>query len=708
MVASANVYWLKRASDRVDECFPDVDGPKLAKECREVLGILLTQTFPDSSAIIVRDRYSGYRPNATRHVLLVEVVESQRGDNQVAMVKSDERPEKLKAELDNWKAFVTGPRNSDGVLVSLYAGAGGDKAPKTLVYSDAYHVLGSTAAVTLEDAVLGCCRWGVPSLVSVKQVLYALLERLDSRLYRRSAATSDPKHPATKLFLDSLRTSLARWESGARAPSLQLHPIRWRREAAALLSRRPEEFLDPADYLRSVVEKPDRLPTMLYGCSHGDLHGRNVLVGLAQNGEDVLAPAVFDYEDIRATNAIGWDFVKLETELKIRAIQKVYSGSSEQFIRNVLKFEIDLASRTLQAHNDPTQWHPGGEDGSARDRLCAIVMEIRRLAKQVLGRNRDREWLEEYYFLLAAYGVRSAHFETYQQRDFLAAYISAGVAARQLSRSQTLGKAIEDSRRDARRKLRNPRPGADPGDIKERPCGELSHHARLALAHEWVSSGNREYAIQAIMILQALRKQYPHILEIEEELALAYLECGKPGAAVKVLDQANQDYGILHHETHCRWGRIFKDRAFAAIDSAGGRGLGSAFNRFLPLAIESYKKAYEIEQHYYPAINLASLRFIAGKPDKELVESILASLEKQPVTESQVWIEATRGEALLLLAKDKSDLDAAEQAYRAALRDPQCDSRSIESMRRQVVLLRRFSRLLEREWTDSQIEKIFG
>src|SRR5205807_2181974 len=59
------------------------------------------------------------------------------------------------------------------------------------------------------------------------------------------------------------------------------------------------------------------VPGMLRGPAHGDLHGRNVIVGRVR--DRVLWPAVFDYEDMSDCNLVGWDFVKLETELKVRA-----------------------------------------------------------------------------------------------------------------------------------------------------------------------------------------------------------------------------------------------------------------------------------------------------------------------------------------------------------------------------------------------------
>src|SRR5438128_697543 len=80
----------------------------------------------------------------------------------------------------------------------------------------------------------------------------------------------------------------------------------------------------------------------------------------------------------------------------------------------------------------------------AAEELLALrrkALAIGRQARRHLGvnRRRDREWLEEYYFALTCYGVQTGKFEgSYLRRDWVAAYISAGVAARRLSRPWTL------------------------------------------------------------------------------------------------------------------------------------------------------------------------------------------------------------------------------------------------------------------------------
>ncbi len=114
------------------------------------------------------------------------------------------------------------------------------------------------------------------------------------------------------------------------------------------------------------------VPRMLRGCSHGDLHGRNVLVGVVRNR--ALWPAVFDYENMGPCNLLGWDFVKMETELKIRAFPELFPGGSDaDFVRQVQQFETGLADLTEQYHTQ-SHWPDLERSQNRQVRLrCAAV-----------------------------------------------------------------------------------------------------------------------------------------------------------------------------------------------------------------------------------------------------------------------------------------------------------------------------------------------
>ena len=180
------------------------------------------------------------------------------------------------------------------------------------------------------------------------------------------------------------------------------------------MSGKRDFLIDPVDYLRSVEQCPQFCPLLLWGCADGDLHGRNVLVTAVS--DEVALPAAFDYADMGLDNLVGWDFVKLETELKVRALPRLHAhvGTWPEYHEAVLRFECHLAAATLAMHDE--QEMPRTNLGShGLQRLAEILLTIRQQARRHLGiqRLRDRQWLEEYYFLLACYGVYASRFDTY-------------------------------------------------------------------------------------------------------------------------------------------------------------------------------------------------------------------------------------------------------------------------------------------------------
>src|SRR5205085_1532427 len=187
------------------------------------------------------------------------------------------------------------------------------------------------------------------------------------------------------------------------------------KEGKLVETRQPSA--DPDDPELPLPTVPDLIPRMLRGCAHGDLHGRNILVGIVR--DQAMWPTVFDYEDMGPRNLIGWDFVKLETELKIRAFISVFSGKETiPFAREVQAFEIELDRRTEEFYHG-TPWPDVGNPGSPSERLSLVLLSIRRMAAQHLGMNHGRpnDWLEEYYFLLACYGVATGRFANLQPRE---------------------------------------------------------------------------------------------------------------------------------------------------------------------------------------------------------------------------------------------------------------------------------------------------
>src|SRR5262249_10994453 len=140
------------------------------------------------------------------------------------------------------------------------------------------------------------------------------------------------------------------------------------------------------------------------------------------------------YEHMSDRNLVGWDFVKLETELKVRAYDRLFSRNETEFVQKVHEFELHLAQQTEKHHQDG-DWPAGGDPTTPRERLLAVLLQVRHLASLHLGHNRGRSkrWLEEYYFLLTCYGVVTGRFENLLRRELLGGLLSAGVAAARLS-----------------------------------------------------------------------------------------------------------------------------------------------------------------------------------------------------------------------------------------------------------------------------------
>jgi tetratricopeptide (TPR) repeat protein len=612
----------------------------------------------------------------------------------------------VQKELEGWQSCRPCGMTHDNILMLLRPGAvigRGRGRLGTLVYEDGYHVLGTGTTMTLEQAVLECCRWGAPPSHSIERVVRHLFERLGSMFY----VCSHVPPPRTKPLRPPLKLKewLKQWSDDERAtPGNEPERLRVRRETLGFLAAKGTAFLDPCDYLASVQRSPRFAPRMLRGDAHGDLHGRNVLVSLVE-GEAAL-PAVFDYEDMGVDNLVGWDFVKLETELKVRALGVVFKKHPVRFAEEVYRFEVRLAECTEQMHNqaDASLAVP---DRPEAERLGSILLEIRKQARLCMGVNRarDRQWLEEYYFLLAAYGVRAGLFGAYQWPEVMAAYVSAGVAASRLSRPfSQLGAEVKRLEDLAKKAMKKAEP--DRRQLAAEP-DEMSHRPRLAFAKKWARCGNESFRRAAVSILRQLHRAYPHVLEIAEELALTLVNLKQHAEAEEVLRQIGRRYTNFSEETLCRWGRLWKDKGIEA--RIPGKEDGADVRGFFSRALEQYRRAYELRDKYYPGINVATLLFALGRTAeaRKVAHRVLASLDYADGEQEMRWITATRAEALLLLKPDTPS--KAEEYYRQAVRDQHTDAQTKAAMRRHVELIADHSTgKLRRHWTESRMNQLFG
>lgn len=464
------VFWTVRARRAL------VASLTMTQSSREEAGVqtrlerLLQRTFA-GHRLVVHDRLTGFNAAKDQHILFVEVGErpenaagGELGRQGLAgsyVVKIGPRG-KLDRELAGWRECRPVGLNHDIVLLPQWQGhtepdaqAGGDNAWTCIVYGDAHQLISVEHTLRFEEAVLNAVRHGLPTLDSVCGVLVQLYERVGHLLYRGAhlpggrasqedrpaggAAYLDdiPRHDDRPNGKSKLAESIGEWNQAYMLRSL-------RTEIGLLIATCGESYRDPVTYIeqvRKAIDRHDRppgeagqvpldapVPGMLRGPAHGDLHGRNVLVGLVR--DRVLFPALFDYEEMGRDNFIGWDFVKMEYELKMRAYAAILPRVEPVFAAEVHQHELMLAELTEDHHRDGS-W----DDTLCRTaqtplaRLAAVVTQIRHLASVHLGSNRSQRWLDEYYFLSALYGVHVGRFPNLQRRELAAALISAGVAA---------------------------------------------------------------------------------------------------------------------------------------------------------------------------------------------------------------------------------------------------------------------------------------
>jgi hypothetical protein len=370
------------------------------------LNDLLAATFPGVS-VVVKDQVIGYRRKRDQFILMVEAFGEEDAEHGGPYVVKIGPEEAMRREIKGWTCCRPPGLRHDLVFLNLQAGETLDVDHQnwmSLVYGDAQQFLGIEVTITFEAAALECVRSGFPKLPSLGFVIVQLFERIGHLLYSQGFV-DDPARPDFVFDLPKLDGCLELWETDPAC-------LAARRDVNTLAASGVGRFLDPVDYLRYVqayvpwrdlvapaVEPEstmpadllqpkvvDLIPRLLRGCAHGDLHGRNILVGIVR--DQAMWPTVFDYEDMGPCNLIGWDFVKLETELKIRAYLDVFGGGPPAaYIKEIQRFEIELALRTEDCHRNRS-WPEVDSADTSEARLRGILLAIRRMAAQQLGGGR--------------------------------------------------------------------------------------------------------------------------------------------------------------------------------------------------------------------------------------------------------------------------------------------------------------------------------
>jgi hypothetical protein len=630
------VIWLIAAQDQLENavgqarqllsCSTEGQERLLLDGYRKELDELLRQAFSDAQAITVLERLGGYSCRPRHHILRVEVrsLVKGAGERTEAYVVKVGHCRDLCKELIG-RQTCDRPANERGrTLLDVRLGAcpRNSKKPRhpcrrarldrlgALIYEDAFHTLRAGRVRSLEDVFLDCVRWGTPAPATILTVFDQVFHELHHLCYERAPAVQrrDVAQAVIDRFKLRLKKGADRWANASLIPGER------RVEALAMLQLDSLPCVDLLDFYARAFRLPHYQPEVRFGRAHGDLHGRNIYVGLVDG--EACWPAVFDFEDMAIDHAVAWDFVKLETELKIRALQLVYAGwspepelaapqrtdpfavpdcaASGRLVHQLFQFELAL-NRATEAQNRISFefWHD--EDGTRLDnaaaRLKALLLGLRRRAKrylQVLGPARKYRWLHEYYFFLACYGVYAGQFENYTANDCLAAYLGASCAAtryawgvEQVYRSREDGEASAQQHVDAtslRERLLSA--GTKPAaDAAGSPCLVSRVPPPNAVVSRWdvrleelktlARSSKEVHIAEAVDGLDLLSQQVPAAAEIVQELAFALLELAavtdnaqcyhRAMQALLAFEQRQQGLYSRDVELLCRWGRLWKD-----------------------------------------------------------------------------------------------------------------------------------------------------
>ena len=134
----------------------------------------------------------------------------------------------------------------------------------------------------------------------------------------------------------------------------------------------------------------------------------------------------------------------------------------------------------------------------------------------------------------------------------------------------------------------------------------------------------------------------------------------------------------LQLEVRSLGGRLFKDRYERAGSSVARRKMAAESARL-------YREAYDLSGAWFPGINAATMLLLAGDvaAAKRIAAQVVQQIESDATRADDYWLEATLGEAYLLLGRQGDAL----KHYRHAIAGTAGRIGDIASMRRNVVLL---------------------
>ena len=674
---------------------------KLRSELFDQVRGEIAVAFPEADTVCVYDILQGYQSDQCRKLILAVETRCPSEGEQPAFFESHVVKLGLRSEVagdvDGWHSCTDGRSLSRRIFVPVRRLEIGGDDRVAVVYQNAAHWHG---LLTPKDEV-ATLAWAVDRAVFhpgqsepgvVERVIRQVLSELGRSFYH--VATEDPQRAKayyrSKLRLDRDQSAMRRWEQ----PEFRL----LRRDVDWLLcggispaSDTSPEYVDPYDFVIGLLQR-GALPGTLVGPAHGDLHAANVVVGVSDG--EVEYPQLIDYGDMSPDNVIAWDFVKLETEIKVRLLGELYSDPvlresvfkqlrGDRFARLVdrwngrkdaeldvlvdrtqqiafaFEFERRLAEQTDQLLRSPRGIRPPNEPvGNAFDRAVSLLLAIRRQAANELGLRHQRSelWQRELNAALAIYGVSTIKFseDVYPIYQRLFALVSAGLAAARLDR--TLPSELQES-----------------DTAFDRP---LTYHVPLRRAYrQW--KANSELS-EAETLLASFASQFDYAVPFVREHALLEAARGDVETARIRLEAIARSQGsdgqgdhssvgisdlckpFLEVEVLSRLGRIYKDKADNAWERLGvdfAELDNQAPVQFYRSAHAAYVKAYELSSSYYPGGNAAVTAHLCGRPEdaRKVAQQVLmtcCSIELSELSSiKRFWVFATQGDMSLLLGR---------------------------------------------------------
>lgn len=642
----------------------------------------LAKVFPAAEQVIVIDTFQGYTADPDNTVVLGVEVQGDEGYD-AHLVKLGRRNSLLK-DYDGFRQCLQDRPFASRVLVPVTQhdlGIDGPNSERTaIIYQNAYSFYtGADQIQPLQGTVEESIATGTPDPASVERVIAQMYADFCQSLYCRAEAD---RSAAVAFYKKQLKGERSRnWE----AWNVEDWRVLLRRDLIWLFNGRdaPDNadhaaYLDAYDYVDWTIRERERLPETLVGPSLGGLNEDSILVRIARREAEY--PAVWDYGRMDPANAVVWDFVSLETELKVRLLSVLHEDPmARQSLRpgrdsddsNYLdpdRCPIDLGDHVLpagqlafafwfeqklaaltdtiasgrQRSNERLARGPIRDDEKL-SRILRILLQIRREAAMWLGRQRSRSsgpqsWKDEYYFALAAYALHAA--PAYDELQAAFALVSGGVAVARMNLARALiRKAIAAK-------------GETPGPYP-------AYQVPLFRGYDLWRTGTDDAHQKALKIFESACEDCRHAVPFRREYALLLAASGEHRRArdlVEPLRLLAREFG--DHETLCRIARTHREEGNKAWDRdpvTVDRIQSHPGSEWYRTSFALYREAFEFSGNYYPGVCTAQLAATLGETEEsqEYARQVLEACESLIVDNmppgEQFWVLDSKGSATLIL-----------------------------------------------------------